>query len=252
MKWLLAFFPVIAYADTGLSYLALCHPKWPCKESLMKLSNPKVVGWLDHTFGTKCECAKTFLNQPGEKIIRVHLLNGPCMRNRRCGPYEPFYGLTIAQANRLIHKDNRRLLGKVTRASLRLAKLLRTTEELTCYVSPCLECDIDNAARKKLINIVKQHLPQCVPVDNPVHHRCLRDVTCEKHGPKPKLRAPCIADLDGVPLEEVDVEHYLAQTKQCDIQFLWSKPFNCIAQAAFVDPQKRDCSKVKTYLEKAL
>lgn len=250
MKWLIAvLLPSVVYAEVGHSYLAMCHPKWPCKSSLSQFKNLN-TGWLEHTFGQTCPCADRLLRSRKPKIVRVHLLNGPCLRNKRCGRYEPFNGLTIAKANRLIARRNPKLIGKITaimqRASERLTK---ARQPLTCYVSTCLECDLGYGQRYYLAELAAAYFPQCSLVDNIVRGRCLPGFICEKHGSNPNLKAPCIADLDGVPLESVDVKKYLESTKQCAVRYLWTYAYNCISGDRFVDPRQRNCKVAEEYFK---
>ena len=131
----------VARAEVGLSYLALCHKSWPCGPSLNAFHGLPVIrtGWIEHTFGSECECAKRLLNDPRPKEIRVHLSNGPCLRNRRCGPYEVFAGETIASANRKVIRGDKRLLKKFKLVALRFKKrLVESRGGVTCYVSRCL------------------------------------------------------------------------------------------------------------------
>lgn len=250
MKLLLALLlPAVVYADVGQSYLGMCHPTWPCELSLQQLTHLN-TGWLEHTFGEACPCADKLLRSRRPKTIRIHLLNGPCLRNRRCGRYEPFYGMSIAKANRLIAQQEPTLIQKITvimqRASERLAK---ARQPITCYVSACLECDLRYEQRLFLAKMAATFFPQCVIVDNPVLDRCLDGYVCEKHGPKPKLKAPCIADLDGVASESIDVKQYLEHTRQCAVRYLWTHAYNCISGSVFVDPRKRNCKVVEAYFQ---
>lgn len=241
--------PAVVYADVGQSYLGMCHPTWPCELSLQQLTHLN-TGWLEHTFGEACPCAEKLLRSRKSKIVRIHLLNGPCLRNRRCGRYEPFYGLTIAKANRLVARKDPKLMRKITaimkRASERLAK---ARQPLTCYVSTCLECDLGHEQRHYLAKLAANFFPQCSLVDSIVHGSCLPGFVCEKHGSKPDVKAPCIADLDGVTLESVSIKKYLENTKQCAVRYLWTYAYNCINGHRFVDPRKRNCKVAEEYFK---
>jgi hypothetical protein len=251
MKLLLAvLLPSVFYAEVGQSYLAMCHPKWPCKASISVSKTPLVTGWLENTFAKDCPCADRLLRSRKSKIVRVHLLNGPCLRNQRCGRYEAFYGMSIAKADRLVAKRDERLLARISaimeRASVRLSKAKNLVK---CYVSACLECDLRHEQRRFLAEMAASYFPQCVIVDNPVRGRCLPGYICEKHGPDPKLKAPCIADLDGVAAEDIDVKQYLERTRQCELRYLWTHAYNCISGDKFVDPRKRDCKTAEAYFK---
>ena len=83
---ILLFFPLVVEAQ-GISYLGLCHKTWECRKTLQSFANRKeiLVGWLEGSFGSECACGDKILASPRPKIIRIHLANGPCLRNRRCG-----------------------------------------------------------------------------------------------------------------------------------------------------------------------
>lgn len=239
--------------NVGLSYLALCHKNWPCKESLKAFDGVPVIrtGWLENTFNSSCPCGDMVLKDDRPKVIRVHLSNGPCLRNNRCGSYEVFAGETVASVNRKVKRGDKRLMQKFGRVVNRFAKRLENSRgALSCYVSPVLESDLDERARRILLDYVGVRLPACRLVDSIVRGRCIKGTTCEKHGDKPKLASPCIADLDGEFFPEVSVSDYLAATKQCDVSYIWDVGFNCNQwNTPFVDPRKRDCSQAEGYFE---
>jgi hypothetical protein len=240
--------------NVGLSYLAMCHKTWPCYQSLAAFDGASVIrtGWLEGTFNSACPCGDMVLSDPRPKVIRVHLSNGPCLRNKRCGSYEVFAKETVASANRKIKRGDSRLMRRFDRVVNRFAKRLENNRGLlSCYVSPVLESDFDERARRILLSYVGLRLPGCRLVDSIVRGRCLPGTICEKHGDKPSLSDPCIADLDGAFLPEVSVPNYLQLTKKCDISYIWDIGFNCNEWSVpFKDPRKRDCSKPDGYFSR--
>lgn len=243
-----------ASAAPALSYLGLCQKSWPCEKSIAAFKGQSVIrtGWLELTFGTKCPCAERLLNDPRRKEIRVHLSNGPCLRNKRCGPYEVFYGETIASANRKVKAGDKKLLDKFVAVAKQLdGRLSKSRGELTCYVSPMLESDLDGKARRILHNLTRSVLPGCSLVDNPHRRACLPNTVCEYHGAAPRVQSPCIADMDGAPAEETSVSKFLRSTKRCDQSHIWGLGFNCNKELGgkFVDPRKRNCDRPKSYYQ---
>ena len=83
--------------NLGVAYFAIQHPKWPCAQSLKVFDGIKVpkMAILWNTFGTSNSCLKTFLDDPREKSLEIHLINEPCHRNKRCGPYEFLSGISL-------------------------------------------------------------------------------------------------------------------------------------------------------------
>ena len=243
-----------ASAAPGLSYLALCQKSWPCERSLLAFKGQKVIrtGWLEQTFAEDCRCADKLLDDPRPKEIRVHISNGPCLRNRRCGPYEVFSGESIASANRKVKAGDKKLIDKFVAVAKKLAaRLAESKGGLTCYVSPMLESDLDEEARTVLHNITRDLLPGCSLVDSPHRRPCLPNTICESHGAAPRVKRPCIADMDGAPAEGEDELKFLRATKRCDLSLLWGLGLNCNTALGqkFIDPRKRDCVRPKSYYE---
>lgn len=241
MRWLLVVLFSITPAYAAPSLLGVCHKDFPCKyvNDLYHGLERVELGWLENTFGTKCQCLDSLLNDARPKIIRAHLIQSPCMRNKRCGRYEVLWGYTAASATRAAQNPRSRLRKRFARI---LEGFRRRIEgkELTCYVSPCLECDLYEPARRVLANVVSAAVPSCNLVDNPYGRRCLSGYTCEKHGVNPKLSAPCIVDLDGIDGATVDIVKWVARYKHCDLSYYWEPWMNCI-RGSFIDPRLRNC-----------
>lgn len=225
------------------SFLGMCHKEWDCNatQSLYDGQGSLVFGWLENTFGRDCKCVDGLLQDARPKVVRAHLINSPCMRNKRCGRYEVLYKETAASASRKITRGDRRILNKfdvvLDRAAARIEK---STGGLQCYISPCLECDLYEPARRMLANRVSARLPSCGIVDNPYRRRCLRGAICEAHGESPRVAEPCIVDLDGVDGATIDVAKYAQSYRRCDIVYYWEPWMNCI-RGEFVNPRSRSC-----------
>jgi hypothetical protein len=224
------------------SLLAMCHKDWNCDATvkMYRGHNTLRLSWLTNTFGTECLCPKRLMSDARPKVLRVHLSNSPCMRNRRCGRYEVFYGHTKASASRAILRGDPKLLGYFDAQLNNLAVMLSSSTDVTCYVSPCLECDLNESARRVLLNMVSAALPQCVPVDNPHGIRCAEGYVCERHGEAPPVVAPCIVDLDGKDGRTVDLKKWVDRYRTCDLAYYWEPWMNCV-RGSFVDPRRRDC-----------
>jgi len=244
MRIILVLLALTATAQAqGMSYLGMCHAKWNCEATMRTWSGKDkiVTGWLEQTFGEDCKCADRILHDKRDKVIRVHLLNSVCMRNKRCGRYEPLYGYTPASASRAILRGDKRLLRKYDRLLLRLkARLEKSKGAVQCYVSPCLECDLNERARRTLLNRAAIVLPYCSLVDNPLRAKCIKGYICEKHGERPNVTRPCIVDLDGTDGRQVNLKEFAKRYRACDIRYYWEPFMNCI-KGSFVDPRSRKC-----------
>jgi hypothetical protein len=223
------------------SFLALCHKDWNCKATVKLYDGQEsiVTGWLENTFSASCDCAETLLNDPRRKVARVHLIQSPCLRNKRCGRYEALWGYTVASASRAALQPNSRLRKRFGRI-LETFRRRIVGKKLTCYVSPCLECDLYEPARRVLAGLVSAALPGCSIVDNPYRRRCLPGTICEKHGDKPTISKPCIVDLDGTDGSTVDLKNWVARYKHCDLSYYWEPWMNC-NRGDFINPRSRNC-----------
>ena len=238
---------VASAQSPGLSYLAMCNPTWECGQSIAAFKGVKTIrtGWLEGSFGNACKCADALLRDKRPKEVRIHLANGPCMRNRRCGRHEVFHGYTVASANRAIKRGDKKIIDRFQRVTQRvIERLAKSRGPLTCYVSPVLESDNDIEARKILHRLAGAYLPNCTLVDNPLRGKCLRGAVCERHGPTPGLAAPCIADLDGSSARTNSVASFMGATRDCDMSLIWTPELNCNEEGStrFVDPSKRNCA----------
>lgn len=246
MKVLLVLIAFIATAQAdGVSYIGLCNPTWDCEKTMFTWrEKPIVVGWLEQSFGGKCQCAERILQASNPKTIRIHLVNSPCLRNKRCESHDAFFGYSIAAANQAVHDPRSRLRSKFRRTAMRVSgRLRRSRGEVTCYVSPCLECDLNGRARKVLLNLVSRFLPSCLPVDNPLKDTCLAGYPCEKHGSDTAISKPCIYDLDGTEAKDsVYFREISRKVRHCDLRFYWESWMNCNVGSQFVPPSKRVCN----------
>jgi hypothetical protein len=222
------------------SLLGMCHKTWDCKRTEALFKSKIVTGWIENTFGEACACADKLLQSEKPKVIRIHLVNSPCMRNRRCGRYELLYGETKVSASRKIVRGDRRILERFNAILERAAKRIESSKgRLQCYVSPCLECDLNANARRILLDAVSARLSNCVLVDNPHGQSCLKGYVCESHGANPKVRKPCIVDMDGKDGRELNVNSWVEKYRSCDLRFYWEPSMNCIG-GSFIDPRRRN------------
>jgi len=224
------------------SFLSLCHKDTNCAavKSLWHGQDTIQTGWLEKTFAPDCKCADELLRSHKAKVVRIHLMNGPCMRNRRCGRYEPLWGYNKASGSRAVRTNKSRLIRRFHRVLRVTKERLSKADNLTCYVSPCLECDLNENARRIILNHVSASLPQCIPVDNPHGQSCIKGFVCESHGEHPRTVAPCIADLDGTNGRLIDLKKWVDRTKRCDLAYYWEPWMNCL-RGSFVDPRQRNC-----------
>lgn len=233
-------------ATAAPSFLALCHKNWNCDSTLkFYRDQPQMeLSWLENTFNTNCPCGDKLLATPAPKVLRVHLINSPCMRNKRCGRYEVLWGYNKASGSRAVHVPGSRLNRRFNAVLERFKRRLEAANgSVQCFVSPCLECDLNGRARRALADRVSAALPSCILVDNPYRQVCLGTGVCEYHGANPAVTKPCIVDMDGTDGRELNVKKWAAKYKDCDVRFYWEPWMNCNTALgfAFIDPRKRGC-----------
>src|SRR5690349_15426443 len=91
--------PVHASAEplVGQDMIGLLHEDFPAKKAAELWPENVPLSFLDWTFGTKLSNLKTILDTGKAPLLQVDFFNGPCIRNRRCGTYEPMAGMTVKQ-----------------------------------------------------------------------------------------------------------------------------------------------------------
>lgn len=234
--------------NVGQSYIGVCSDKWPCSLSIAQYRGLNVIraGWLeDTTFNAnRCACSNQILTQPKQKVIRIHIANGTCFpeRGRRCQAGEVFAGETIKSAEQKLIKRDPKLLNKLRISAARTAARINAAHDITeLYISPVMESSFNAAARLVTLDVIRPYFPSAKFVDNPVSGSCLGGFVCEKHGEKPALNAPCIADLDGADFGKVDLVAYARRTDQCVLSLVWGLKYNLIDHhnPNFVEPRKR-------------
>lgn len=241
----------VSKAIAAPSLLAVCHKDWDCNATVKLYSGFQTMelGWLEETFASDCKCADRLLQDARAKVVRVHLMNSPCMRNKRCGRYEPLWGYNKVSASRAVHVPKSRLNRRFNKVLAKTAERLEKAKNLTCFVSPCLECDLNGRARRALADRVFVALPWCILVDSPYQQGCLRGSVCESHGGSPRVVAPCIVDMDGTDGAVLDVNKWARRSRDCELRYYWEPWMNCI-RGKFIDPRSRDCKFNSSYFER--
>ena len=245
----------MAQDNIGLSYLGICHKSWPCEESIDAYKNKidlKLSFLYDKTFGEDCSCIRKLYQDPRAKLTRIHLSNGPGLRNRRLQKTEIFYGYNIISAEAAILRNDPELKKKFEDVAQRAANDYKESVGINnLYVSTCLECNFSALARERLINWAKPFFSKAQFVDNPLFGPCMPGLICEKHGDSPELSAPCIVDLDGKDFNLVDIARFKDRYKTCLATFLWGAKLNLndTINKNFIPPLEREKIPDKQYFE---
>jgi len=253
-------FPFLSWAKplSGTSEIAFCHKDNSYSSFIRQFEKQKriVTGWLDNSFNKKgCPNAEKLMKAKRPVVIRVHILNGPGLANKRLEKHEIHYGLSKSRLDSKIRNKNQAFLSKYRKRLYKLKSILdlRTKGALTVFVSPCLECRLSKQARKVLVDETLQVLPFVYPVDNPLTESCIKGVICERHGDK----ASTISDMDGLSFFDANLAKWKKATKNSLMRLVWLPCHNGLGGTGpWVPPTKRTrwCSPterdlVRAYLE---
>ena len=232
----------------GLSVIGLLSPHYDCDAVVAAFGRaPIVFGYLENTFGNDRRCLNRLLDHGRFAAVRVHLFNGPCVRNRRCGPYEVLAGETTGSLDRKLAAGDAALLGRMRAEMVRVRDLLapHVRPGKRYLVSGVLEHDIrDTGGARRVVQMARDVFsPLGFRVVNSPYSGATRvgaDLR-EGHGSNPTLSAPCVADLDGT--EVSDFAAYANRYQQCAMVLGWNTEMNCLADGeAFRDPRdRRNC-----------
>lgn len=242
VKLFFLLFPALAWAEyRGISELGLCHPrnKWGQVKKQFSGAPVIVTGWLDNTFNAAgCPNAQKLMLSPKKKIVRVHIMNGPGLRNKRLEPHEIHFGYTKSGLDKKIRQRNPEFLARYI-GRLEAVRAITDTHrgKLKLYLSPCLECDFSKPARKVLLEQAGLVFPEATLVDNPLKGSCVSGVLCERHGPD---KRGDIVDLDGISLDVVNVKKWAKTVRPVRLRYAWKPCNNGLKQGQkWLPPTKR-------------
>ena len=235
------FYASVVVADNrGVSDLGLCSKSYNCGRFLNRFDKTIISGWLDKTFNPSgCKCLEILKQSTKPKILRVHIINGSGLRFHRLQRFELGHGRTVSGLEKSILLGSKSFESTFKRRLLVVKKQLESLSNLEkCYISPCLECNFKKEARKKLLDITAEIIPECSLVDNPLLDSCLSGYVCEKHGDIKRLKPPYIVDMDGTDISKISPSWAL-EHKAADIAFGWSYCNNLNKSSGFIPPADR-------------
>jgi len=273
--------PFLAYSQSpkpGRAPFAIQNSNYNCDALISSLttSNTKEIrySWLYNTFnntsGDGLDCVRKINALPNTTFMQVHLINEVCQRNKNCGEYELLYGISTKEFRRGLKNRENKIITKIESYIKASATLILPTlnDKITCAVSPGLESNLDKKSALVLLEITKKYFGErCKLVWNPVGDNKfgiapIEGTIHELHGPKPRLKSPCIANLDGIDIELPhrksigklgaislkSASKYLKDHAFCEASFLWIAEENCIEKGKFKDPRARtNCSGAKEH-----
>lgn len=241
-------FPTYSYAtpDIGFDLLGLAH------YSNLPTRSPKSIGCLDSTFGDPIPNIIKLSSRGSLDNIRVHLLDGSCLRLHNCAKGDPLYGYTTASFERMLFKKHSRISRQLITRLSRYKELAGLYPNVHFFISPILEHNLSKKAWRILANQVKNVFPEVRLVNNalnPKNAERYRGAWIEDHGYKGN-RTSEISSLDGAT--EGNMRDWIQSCARKKLCFYWTERFNCKDSDRWIAPKKRTSCPTKKYLDQKL
>lgn len=235
-------FPILARAEIGMSYFAIQHPRFPCREALRVFRGVEhpALAILWGTFGEDNDCLRAWFRQSRNKphTLEIHLTNEACVRNRRCREGEI--------------SGTRRELVKRVRSILKV--LLPVKNERTrLLLSTGLEDNFSRREFRRRLKIIRSVWPYEI-VRNPLYGEYFSGADLlERHGLYVPIARPCVFNFDGhnvgngnghgryrPRVTRSEVRAILSRARRCDLAFLWeANSQGLYGGKNFTDPRAR-------------
>ena len=217
----------------GYDYLAAQHKLFNAKKAIEFIPNNSALGTLDVTFGDSITPIRDLLNSRKFIFYRVHLINGPGLRNGVAAQNEITYGYNVSSFNSAVVARNPRIINYVKRRTI-IYKNLQEKEfvDIKFAVSPMLEHNLSTAAYRVLADTVKSVWPSIQLVNNKLEGdgETYLGSWREHHGQNPRDNVQ-ISSLDGEDGTDINVPKWLQETAAEKYTFMWSRSYNCRDQA---------------------
>lgn len=215
-------------------YLAIRSPDWQCEMSLARLEGCQEIGigYLQHTFGESDNCLAQFLADRRLTLIRIHLYNGACVDEKRCGDYELLQGVEWDNSREV----QRRVIREMRSEAAFIVRHIPRT--VSVFISPILEHGLTESAFGPIGAEAQKLFPLATIVDNPVHVR-RSDFMLEVHATEESNQSPYGYSADGLFAGQ---PFFVRENLAAAYDFTWQASYNgiCIGQA-FTDPRERKC-----------
>lgn len=228
--------PDAAKKVVSLDLLGIMHEDFPCEKYLTELEDATEIniGYLaGKTFGNQRRCLETFLQDPRTADIRVHICNGPCIRNERCHRTECSFGLQQSDGTIDLPRFE----------SFVADELFSLPTSRRYWVSPVLEHELSpevfGLVASTTLRLASQYGLQVEIVDNPLYPR-ESSYLLEVHNEFDPVQMPYLYSTDGYMF---DPRVLLSLNQEALIAFEWRPEFNglCTDGSPWVSPLERRC-----------
>lgn len=236
----------------GYDYLAAQQRNFSVQEAIKYMPSNSALGTLDVTFGSDLAPIRALLGSGRFSHYRLHLVNGPGLRNSVQEKHEITYGYNIRSFDSALRTNKPAIINNIKARTAIYRSLSAEFPSVKFYLSPLLEHDVSEGAWRNAANAVLSIWPEVRLVNNPMSgwNGSYKGSILERHGAKPGSAA--ISSLDGEDATDINVPEWLKRTAANKITYVWSRSYNCRHQGNFVPPSKRtSCPKPYQFEELA-
>lgn len=221
----------------GYDHLALLSEHYPVADVKASLPKNSALGFLWRTFGTDLNRVREILTDGNVVAARVHLLNGPGLRNRQLGPYESLRNMSLKEFREGVRNRNPKILNIFSAEAASVCEVLALEfPNVKIFCSPILEHNLSADEFEIVRSAAAKGSPSSVIVNNPMKGGSGPEL--ELHG-YPADQAQ-IVSLDGSkPRDGETPSSYAKRFPNSKIVFWWTEDMNCRKEGPWVDPRSR-------------
>lgn len=222
--------------NIGFDYLGLA------RYSILPPTCPKAIGTLDVSFGDPIKPLSILLSKCPSSYLRIHMLNGSCLRLHSCQRGDPLYSYTQMSLSRILGRGiiPHRLRSHI-RAKVTVFKLLAESYPKTRFlISPILEHNLSKKAWRVLASSVKATWPGVQLVNNALNPRNAeryRGAKIESHSDR--FSGADIYSLDGTTNPNISEWLTKCRKSKAISCLFWTERFNCKNSDKFIAPKAR-------------
>jgi len=232
--WLLLLVGLAYGQVSGHDFLALQSKSFNYSSFPKYIKKHSAIGFLDYTFGTEITPVRYMLDSGKFDYVRIHLINGSCIRFRNCGKYYPFGRYTRTTFNKAAYKLEKPIKAFLSDRTSLYCPLISSYPSTQFFFSPVLEHNLTTNAFKSTARLIRKVCPSAIVVNNPMGHLPIKPYLYEQHGQLSKYDNVTILSMDGFEKESLPKDYM----HKAPIVFRWTRKYNC-ANDKFIDPRKR-------------
>ena len=232
----------------GQDLLAAQHPSFQTTKALLYIPANSALGTLDFTFGTSLSPIIDLLSSGKFNFYRVHIINGPCLANRNCGPYDPIKDYTVESFEAAVLKKDPVIIKFLTDRVKLYCPLRLRFPKVEIRISPMLEHRLGKQAFRILADTTLAACPGVGLVNNAMNGdgEKYKRAWQESHDGYKKPRT--LVSFDGFDATDADIAAWRSRTRNGKVSFVWSRVYNCRNNGPFVDPRNRtSCPKERDF-----